>query len=377
MLVPLDTKAAHYIEISHGIREIEVSSISQDTIILQEKWGYVMDLIKTLTWDATRDEKWQLVTLTILTIFCIFLEIFMHIYLGVSVGYTHFFYVLLVLAAIWYQRKAVVLAVCLAATHLGIGFFLFNESLWAPLLRSIMFVIVTLLVGTLSEEHRQNEAALKESEKKVRALFDQTFQFIGLLTVDGTLIEANRPALEFSGVDASDVLGKPFWETPWWVHSPKQQEMLHAAVKKAAKGEFVRFEATHPAADGSLHNVDFSLKPVMDESGNAVFLIPEGRDITDQKKAEAALKASNERYLLYIKEAAMRLKTPVEVVEQNLAQLIDDIEGGDLEQDQVVPLLHLQVKNMEQIRQNIVDLNKTVVDGFGEITPASKKFLTE
>jgi PAS domain S-box-containing protein len=323
------------------------------------------------------DEKKKMATLSILTVLCIFLEILMHVYLGVSIGYTHFFYVLLVLAAIWYQRKAVILALCLAATHLGIGYFMFHESLWAPLLRSAMFVIVTLLVGTLSEEHKKAEGALQESEKKVRALFDQTFQFIGMMTVDGILIEANKSALKFSGVKESDVLGKPFWETPWWSHSPELQEKLRAAIKDVAQGAFVRFEATHPAADGSLHYVDFSLKSVVDEAGNAVFLIPEGRDITDLKRAEAALKESNERYLSYIKEAAMRLKTPVEVVRQNIANLVEDIKGGDIRHDRVVPQLQLQVKHMEQIRQNILDLNKTIVDGFGEIAPASKKFLTE
>ena len=323
------------------------------------------------------DENKKIVTLSILTVLCVFLEIIMHIYLGVSIGYTHFFYVLLVLAAIWYQRKAVIIAVCLAATHLGIGYFMFNESLWAPLLRSAMFVIVTILVGILSEEHKKAEGALQESEKKVRALFDQTFQFIGMMTVDGTLIEANKSALKFSGVKESDVLGKPFWETPWWSHSPELQERLRAAVKNAAKGEFVRFEATHPAADGTLHSVDFSLKAVVDEAGNAVFLIPEGRGITDLKRAEAALRESNERYLVYIKEAAMRLKTPVEVVRQNIANLVEDIKAGEIERERLVPQLQFQVKNMDQIRQNILDLNKTIVDGFGEIPPASKKFLTE
>ena len=65
---------------------------------------------------------------------------------------------------------------------------------------------------------------------------------------------------------------------------------MRTAVKKAAQGEFVRFEATHPAADGNLRIVDFSLKPVMDESGEVVLLIPEGRDITEQFPLLEALK---------------------------------------------------------------------------------------
>ena len=135
------------------------------------------------------------------------------------------------------------------------------------------------------KERKRVEEALKESERKIRALYDQTFQFIGLMTPDGTLIEANRTALEFSGIALADAINKPFWQTPWWTHSPELQEKLRQAVKKVAQGEFLRFEVTHLDKRGDLHYVDFSLKPVKDEGGKVIFMIPEGRDITDSKKA--------------------------------------------------------------------------------------------
>jgi PAS domain S-box-containing protein len=133
------------------------------------------------------------------------------------------------------------------------------------------------------------EEALREKEWRYRAIFDHTYQFIGLMTPDGMLLEANKTALAFSGIDESDVFGKPFWETPWWAHSKELQERLREAVKTAAGGRFVRFEATHTAAGGALRYIDFSLTPVKDETGRVVLLIPEGRDITDRKLAEHAL----------------------------------------------------------------------------------------
>ncbi|MBU1249295.1 MAG: PAS domain S-box protein, partial [Proteobacteria bacterium] len=135
-------------------------------------------------------------------------------------------------------------------------------------------------------ERKRAVEALHRNEQKLKAIFDSSFQFIGLLDVDGILLQANETSLKFAGVQESSVVGLPFWETVWMQHSSTLQEKIRAAVKEAAKGRFVRFEIDHYATDGSLHYFDFSLKPMKDDAGKVVLLIPEGRDITERKQAE-------------------------------------------------------------------------------------------
>jgi PAS domain S-box-containing protein len=135
-------------------------------------------------------------------------------------------------------------------------------------------------------ERRNAEESLREQELRNRAILDHTYQFIGVLSPDGILLDGNRTALKFAGVEASEVIGKRFWETPWWSHSVLLQNQLRAGIAQAAAGEFVRFEATHPSATGEIHYVDFSLSPVRDANGNVVMLIPEGRDISERKRRE-------------------------------------------------------------------------------------------
>jgi two-component system, cell cycle sensor histidine kinase and response regulator CckA len=135
-------------------------------------------------------------------------------------------------------------------------------------------------------ERQQTEIALRQSEQKFRAIFDGTFQLMGLLDTDGHILEANRAALDSINAKLSQVIGKPFWTTPWWSHSPQLQIQLQEAIIKAANGEFVRFEADHILADGTRITVDFSLKPVTDETGKVIMLIPEGRDITEKKQLQ-------------------------------------------------------------------------------------------
>ncbi|MBS1952948.1 MAG: response regulator [Cyanobacteria bacterium SZAS-4] len=138
-------------------------------------------------------------------------------------------------------------------------------------------------IGRLIERQR--------TQMRFRAIFNQTYGFIGFLDTEGNLLDANEPALQFSGVEAADVLHKPFWEGPWWAHDQVQKERLKDAIRRAAAGEFIRFEAHHPAPNGSSIYVDFSLKPVADSDGEVKYLIPEGRDITERKEAEIKFRA--------------------------------------------------------------------------------------
>jgi two-component system cell cycle sensor histidine kinase/response regulator CckA len=136
----------------------------------------------------------------------------------------------------------------------------------------------------------QTTEKIRESERKLHAIFNQSYQYLGMLSIDGRLLQANQTALRFGNIQEAEVIGKFFWETPWWTHAPEQQAKVRTAIQKAATGEFVRFEATHRAADGNLHYIDFSIKPVMDDAGKTVLLIPEGRDISERKRVEVEVK---------------------------------------------------------------------------------------
>ncbi|MCP4604431.1 MAG: PAS domain S-box protein [Proteobacteria bacterium] len=145
-------------------------------------------------------------------------------------------------------------------------------------------------------DQKHTEIKLKESEQKFKAVFNNTFEFIGILNLDGVLIEANQTALDFGDLKESDVIGKPFWETSWWEHSKEHRDWLRGAISRAASGEFVRGEVNNIDPSGNVHYVDFSIKPVTDIEGNVIFLVPEGRDVTEYKRVEKTMRESEERW---------------------------------------------------------------------------------
>jgi PAS domain S-box-containing protein len=138
-------------------------------------------------------------------------------------------------------------------------------------------------------EQKQAEAALRQNERKFRAIFNGAFGFVGLLTVDGIVLEANDTALAAMG-SAPSIVGEAYGDTVWWNHSPALQLQLQDAIHRAAAGEKVRFESNHILADGSHIIVDFSISPLFDETGTVVMLIPEGRDITEIKAGEQQIR---------------------------------------------------------------------------------------
>jgi PAS domain S-box-containing protein len=146
-------------------------------------------------------------------------------------------------------------------------------------------------VAALEEERLQ-----REREERARIILDSMYQFVGLLDLNGKILEANQTALDAAGVKRSEVIGMPFWETPWWTGSAEIQQRLKEAIAEAATGKFVRFEAEHftDSAEKPSITVDFSLKPIRNEAGEIIYLLPEGRDITEKKLAEAELARKNE-----------------------------------------------------------------------------------
>ena len=136
---------------------------------------------------------------------------------------------------------------------------------------------------------KRAEQALMKSENRLSAIINHHFQLTGLLSPSGRLLMANQTALNMVGMKEEDVVGKYFWDTPWWSHSPRLQKNLQESIQRAAQGEFVRFQATHPDIHGNHRLIDFSLNPVTDHNGNLIHIIPEGRDITEIKRTESAL----------------------------------------------------------------------------------------
>jgi len=128
--------------------------------------------------DKKLDQKHQMWILVILGIVCIGLEVGVHFFFKTAIGYTHIFYILLILAAVWYYKKALWVALALVVATF-ITSFVVGDFNWATLLRAAMFLLVTFIVAWISEERDQGR---REILAQKEAIEKEHYALVGYLS---------------------------------------------------------------------------------------------------------------------------------------------------------------------------------------------------
>jgi signal transduction histidine kinase len=82
----------------------------------------------------------------------IFLEFVVHFRFGIATVYTHFYYLIIAIAGLWYGRKAILIAFLFGALHITGSYLTTGNITPDALLRACMFVIVASVIGAIAEK---------------------------------------------------------------------------------------------------------------------------------------------------------------------------------------------------------------------------------
>lgn len=157
--------------------------------------------------------------------------------------------------------------------------------------------VIGVLVQALNRSLERHVQHLQQrGEQQLRRVLDGLFVFVGVLSPEGVLLEANRAPLEAGGLSLEEVRGQPFWDTYWWSHDAEERFWLREAVQRVARGETVRRDVVARMQGDSRMEVDFMMAPLRDEQGRISHLIASGMDISARRASEQALQASEERF---------------------------------------------------------------------------------
>jgi PAS domain S-box-containing protein len=151
-------------------------------------------------------------------------------------------------------------------------------------------------------ERKEREQELRRKERRYQAIFEDPNILAGLLDPDGTLLDVNQTAMEYTRASREEVLGQRFWQTPWW--SADMKPVIREKIERAADGEYDQFEAEHVIPDGTSRTVAGIIRPVTDQSEQVVSLVVSARDVTERKRRAQELLAAKEEA-----EEASRMKS--------------------------------------------------------------------
>jgi PAS domain S-box-containing protein len=170
-------------------------------------------------------------------------------------------------------------------------------------------------------ESRKAEEALRESEQRFRELVEAARDVIFVLGADGTIRSLNPAFEQTTGRKAEDWIGRPFAPLIHPDDLPKAMELFAATLRGERSSPF---ELRVCSITGEYLTAEFATSPHVHE-GNVIGVLGIGRDISERKRTEEALRRSEEKFrtlaetmaagtfifqnekLVYVNEAAQRM----------------------------------------------------------------------
>ena len=137
---------------------------------------------------------------------------------------------------------------------------------------------------------KRAEDALRDSEEKFRALFEQSMDAISIVAADGTSLDANQAWLDLFGytrddlasLNAADLYAEP--------------GVRDSFLKRVDEKGFARDEVRFKRKDGDVFYCERSVVALRDQSGALLAYQAVNRDITQRKRAEQELLESESKY---------------------------------------------------------------------------------
>lgn len=138
--------------------------------------------------------------------------------------------------------------------------------------------------------HKHVEDALRESEQNIRIYTDNVPVLIAYLDPERRYLFVNKAYAETFNLDRDSITGQPCYK----LFPVEEYEYRSPYITAALEGKRQRFETTLPSADGNPRYAEVTYIPHIGEYGDVLGYFTLYQDITERRKAEIAIKETNE-----------------------------------------------------------------------------------
>lgn len=248
------------------------------------------------------EEKYRNTVMGILLGICCALTFYLRLFLGVEVVYSHFSYIPIIFASLWWKRKGLVVAIFLASLLVFIhpspyGFYI--DGGIDDLVRASFFIIVAYVIALVSEkEAKRKEDIAKEkrfSENIVATVPDSLL----ILDRDLRIKKANLSFQNVFGTNHEKVIGTHITD----VLGDEDGKLSTELTKLFGTEEMLNnFELPYQSVNLDERIFNITARGIIVEEEEEELLVIE--DITRQKRAEEALQASRESFRNIVDKSA-------------------------------------------------------------------------
>lgn len=214
---------------------------------------------------------------------------------GRFIVFQYFFYFPIIIACLYYLQRGFVFSVLMAFFYfLLIAAHTTDETLLREaLFRAVMFILVAGVVTFISLQRNRAQAALRHREDLYRTMLENTRDMIYTTDGNGFLTYVNPMFAKTLGYAEGELIGKSFAS----LIAPDHINRLMDIFKKAMRGEtFPVYEMDMLRKDGTVLSVEFNTSTIYDSEGNPSGRHGIGRDTTERKRTEEALRQSHEKF---------------------------------------------------------------------------------
>jgi PAS domain S-box-containing protein len=166
-----------------------------------------------------------------------------------------------------------------------------RERGWSADEKSVLRTMAACLGGALSR--RQADGAARASVRKYRSLFETSRDGIVIADMEGRIEDANRAFLDMTGYGFDELRGQTYQRLTPLAWAKLDAEVLSEQVLK--RGFCDEYEKEYTRHDGTVIPVTVRIWLVRDDEGRPARMWRITRDITERKKMEESLRASERR----------------------------------------------------------------------------------